>query len=134
MAKKVLSPGQLKHWVEAKIKDIHESVDGAVQEEQVPSKKRSTAPTTQLITEKSYKTAASDEQDVTFDLLNLAFPPVPNLSLIARRIAKGRKTYTTFPTVDRSKGSKVTFFAGVDYALEDPAAGQRHDFHHSRGS
>jgi hypothetical protein len=84
---------------------------------------RNIAPSVQLVTEKSYKTAASDEQDVTFDLLNLAFPPFTNLSLIARRVAKGRKIYTTFPTVDRSKGSKATFFAGVDYALENPAAG-----------
>jgi hypothetical protein len=42
--KEALSPGQLKHWVEAKIKDVHKSVDGAVQEEQVLSKKRNSLP------------------------------------------------------------------------------------------
>jgi hypothetical protein len=121
----VLSPGQLKHWVEAKIKDIHESIDGTVHGDEAPSKKRKIAPIAHFVTNKRPKRITSDEQDVVAALLNLACPPIPTLTLPARRIAKGRKIYTAFPAVDRSKGPKHTFLAGVEYALKNFAAGQR---------
>jgi hypothetical protein len=120
----VLSPGQLKHWVQTKIKDIHESIDNPVRGEEAPIKKRRIAPTAHFVSNKRQKTSIGDDQDVAAALLDLARPVAPALSPTARHIAKGRKTYTTFPAVDRSKGPKETFLAGVVFTLENLAASQ----------
>ncbi|EDU45678.1 hypothetical protein PtrSN002B_011655 [Pyrenophora tritici-repentis] len=53
LATKVLSPGPLEQWLHVKIKDIHESFDGPVQEEQAPApKKRKLAPTAEAAPER----------------------------------------------------------------------------------
>ena len=124
----VLSPGQLKHWLEKKIKDIHKSFDDPVQEEQAtsPGKRRLATSTTPVAaSNKRQKRQATEEQNAAAALVALARPVTPAFThdiIAARRIARGRKAYTHFPTVDRSRGLKDTFLAGVQYALQNLAA------------
>ncbi|CAA9961977.1 hypothetical protein PTMSG1_05354 [Pyrenophora teres f. maculata] len=124
----VLSPSQLSHWLEVKMKDIHESFDGPVQEEQAPApRKRKSAPIVELAPGKRQKRRTTEEQDVAIALLALARPPAivfKQDTMANRRIPRCRETYTDFPAVDRFEDPKDAFLAGVQYTLQNFASAE----------
>jgi len=148
-SQEVLSPGQLKHWLEKKIKEIHQSFDddddddddnnnndAAVQEEEEeteeeqapsPGKRKLLASTTPVAaaSSKRRKRQTTEEQNAAAAFLVLARPATPAFIqdlVAARRINRGRNAYTQFPAIDRSGGLKDAFLAGMQYALQNLAA------------
>ena len=149
-SQEVLSPRQLKYWLEKKIIEIHQSFDddddddddddndtndnnAAIQEEEeeeqatLPGKRKLPASTTSAAaaSSKRQKRQMTEEQKTAAALLSLARPATPAFTqdmVAVRRIVSGQKAYTPFPTIDRSGGPKNAFLAGVQYALQNLAA------------
>jgi hypothetical protein len=125
----VLSPGALKHWLERKVKSIHAQFDEPLQEQHsstLNKRKRTVAKGTPAKRQKCAPLTPMNDVQVAAALLELCSsspprtPPYPaTIEPDKLRIIAGRKIYTPFPTVDRKKGPKSTFFAGVQYAMDN---------------
>jgi hypothetical protein len=122
-----LSPGQLKHWVERKIQSIHESFDNpsALQATPPTKPKRTTADEDATAAKKAKRDGDGEMRHFAAAILALcsssppSTPPHPHITHDMRLIAAGRKIYTRLPVVDRKRGPKPTFLAGVTYAMEN---------------
>jgi hypothetical protein len=144
---KRLSPGQLKHWMERKIKTIHAQFDAPLQEQRASAtnkrKRTATADAPAKRQKRASPTPMNDGEvrQVAAALLALcsSSPPstspystkAPSLPAIDHdklRIDAGRKIYTPFPVVDRKMGPKPTFLAGVQYAMDNI---HEHGKHHT---
>ncbi|RMZ70600.1 glycoside hydrolase family 67 [Pyrenophora seminiperda CCB06] len=112
----VLSPGQMKHWLQRKFAEIHESVEE--EEEKAPAssqKRKNTASSARNKRYRSQKTDVSqDTQDVADALLALARQDTTGTT--QRILDHGRSTYTAFPAV---YGVRNAFLTGAQYALEN---------------
>jgi hypothetical protein len=134
----VLSPGQLKHWMERNIKTIHAQFDEPLQEQHASAtnkrKRTATADAPAKRQKRATPTPMGDGEvrQVAAGLLALCSsspPSTPPYSTKALsppaidhdklRIDGDRKIYTPFPVVDRKKGPKPTFLAGVQYAMDN---------------
>jgi hypothetical protein len=134
----VLSPGQLKHWMERKIKTIHAQFDEPLQKQPASATNKRKRTTTEDAPAKRQKHAMptpmgdGEVRQVAAALLALCSssppstppyttkaPSPPAIDHDKLRIDAGRLIYTPFPVVGRKKGPKPTFLAGVQYAMDN---------------
>jgi hypothetical protein len=123
---KVLSPGQLKHWMERKIKTIHAQFDEPLQEQpaSATNKRQKHATPTPMGDGELRQVAAAllalcSSSPPSAPPYSTKAPSPPAIDHDKLRIDAGRKIYTPFPVVDRKKGPEPTFLAGVQYAMDN---------------